>query len=169
MLASLLPGLREVRTPLAAGYLWLLNLWLVFRDRLPMKAPNQGLVVPGLFELGNLLGMTTILAGVSFAAYLLGSLIKIPVPGWLSAMLTTPRKRGGDAYLVGSLRGPSAYTGAIQTFARDVALSQQDQATAPLRYYAVLVEARKMLADNRNDFERGCSLPTKNYMASTTG
>lgn len=38
MLAGLLPGLRQVRTPLAVGYLWLLNLWLLLADYLPRKA-----------------------------------------------------------------------------------------------------------------------------------
>ncbi|MFF4392878.1 MULTISPECIES: hypothetical protein [unclassified Streptomyces] len=37
MLASLLPGLRELRTPLATGYLYLLLLFLLFSDSIPTK------------------------------------------------------------------------------------------------------------------------------------
>lgn len=35
MLASLLPGLRDLRTPLAAGYIWLVAVWVALEPRIP--------------------------------------------------------------------------------------------------------------------------------------
>ncbi|ADI04389.1 hypothetical protein SBI_01268 [Streptomyces bingchenggensis BCW-1] len=39
--ASLLPGFRELRTPLAAGYLYLLSLFLFVADHIPTKSEVQ--------------------------------------------------------------------------------------------------------------------------------
>ena len=41
MLMNLLPGLRELRAPLAAGYLWIITafLWLSEWGRLPTSRP----------------------------------------------------------------------------------------------------------------------------------
>jgi hypothetical protein len=80
MLASLLPGLREVRTPLAIGYVWLIGLWLLFADKVPMKVPAQDGLVRHVFEAGSFLGQGVLLTVVSFSAYLLGSLVKMRVP-----------------------------------------------------------------------------------------
>jgi hypothetical protein len=38
LLASLLPGLRDLRVPLAAGLMWLVVLWLSFYPDLPTKS-----------------------------------------------------------------------------------------------------------------------------------
>ena len=80
MLASILPGLREVRTPLAVGYLWLLNLWLWWGNKLPRQAPedSEWSAASRIFELSGWLGKGATVAAVSFAAYLLGSLILLP-------------------------------------------------------------------------------------------
>jgi hypothetical protein len=80
VLASLLPGLREIRTPLAVGYIWLLNLWLIFADILPRAAPRTGFVLAHRFELGGLLGRAAVLAALSFVGYILGSLLRLSVP-----------------------------------------------------------------------------------------
>lgn len=37
LLSSLLPGLRDLRAPLAAGYLWLAALWLEFGSRIDLE------------------------------------------------------------------------------------------------------------------------------------
>jgi hypothetical protein len=80
MLASILPGLREVRTPLAVGYLWFLNLWLWWGNKLPRQAPedSEWSAASRIFELSGWLGKGATVAAVSFAAYLLGSLILLP-------------------------------------------------------------------------------------------
>jgi hypothetical protein len=80
MLASLLPGLREVRTPLALGYLWLLNAWLIVAHWLPKKPPSHEGAVLYVFQLAGLLGKGAVLAALSFTAYLIGAIAKRAVP-----------------------------------------------------------------------------------------
>ena len=76
MLMSLLPGLRDLRTPLATGYAWLIVGWLLASELLPSKdAATRG--AAALYRLGDLVGGPAVLAGVSFAAYLVGSLTHI--------------------------------------------------------------------------------------------
>jgi hypothetical protein len=87
LLASLLPGLREVRTPLAVGYLWLLVTWLQFADRVPRLRPEGGRLVPALFDLENLLGHGAVLAAASFLAYLIGALLSLPLEGRVATRL----------------------------------------------------------------------------------
>jgi hypothetical protein len=82
MLASLLPGLRELRTPLAVGYMWLLNLWLVLHDVVPTKS-TQGSsdTTKAVFQLGGIVGATASLAVLTFVAYVLGSMLTVTL-GW---------------------------------------------------------------------------------------
>ena len=73
MLASLLPGLREVRAPLAAGYLWLVVGWLLLHDRVDKGASASG-AVDALAELRDAIGLGGIAAAATFVAYVLGAL-----------------------------------------------------------------------------------------------
>lgn len=75
MLASLLPGLRDLRTPLATGYLWLILLWLLLHDYLPKSTEGATGPIRSLYELGGLLGSAAVIAALSFVAYLLGSML----------------------------------------------------------------------------------------------
>src|SRR6478752_9778709 len=75
MLASLLPGLRDLRTPLAVGYLWLVGLWLIFHDSVPMNEASATGPLRSAYQLGGALGASAVLAAVSFVAYLLGVMI----------------------------------------------------------------------------------------------
>ena len=93
MLASLLPGLRDLRTPLAAGYAWLLAVWIV-QGRIIVEAVETSPGLEGIRSLGAIIGSATILTVASFAAYLIGSIIPAlsPTPGerfeeWLAADL----------------------------------------------------------------------------------
>jgi hypothetical protein len=79
MLASLLPGLRDIRTPLAVGYLWLLTAWLLFGEYVPKSRPPGNGLIAQLFDLGGLLGRAAPIAALSFIAYLLGAILTIPV------------------------------------------------------------------------------------------
>lgn len=79
MLASLLPGLRDIRVPLTVGYFWLLNGWLWFSDNVPTTAPSGDGILARAFDLGDLLGTTAVLAATSFTAYLLGTLLQVPL------------------------------------------------------------------------------------------
>lgn len=71
-LASAIPGLRDIRAPLLAGYAWLLFAWLVLK-------PEPGLTdATGLMEnvvgLAETVGPVATAAGVSVIAYLIGAL-----------------------------------------------------------------------------------------------
>ena len=72
MLTSLLPGLRDLRAPLAAGFVWLVALWFVFEPHWDREASADGIVGSAnrLMSTVNVLGQGLVL---SFAAYLIGS------------------------------------------------------------------------------------------------
>jgi hypothetical protein len=81
MLTSLLPGLRDVRTPLAVGYLWLLVGWFSFGDDMPRSDPGDGGVVSRTYELVGIIGVPAAVAALSFAAYVLGAVVTLPTEG----------------------------------------------------------------------------------------
>jgi hypothetical protein len=83
MLASLLPGVRDLRVPLAAGYIWLLDAWLIWHQVLPVSRPRGDGEVQALFDLGLLLGRPAVIAAASFLAFLLGSILQQDAQGWL--------------------------------------------------------------------------------------
>jgi len=72
-LTTLLPGLRDLRAPLAAGYLWLVATWLAFAQRIPTEKSAEG-VWNDIYRLGQIAGRPGALAASAFAAYLLGIL-----------------------------------------------------------------------------------------------
>jgi hypothetical protein len=76
MLANLLPGLRDLRTPLAVGYLWLTGLWLLISDRVLRAAEvaPSGLI-KGVYRLEGFLGPSAALSALSFVAYLIGIML----------------------------------------------------------------------------------------------
>jgi hypothetical protein len=71
MLASLLPGLRNVRAPLAAGYILLAAAWLAFAPIYPSRSAATG-VLADLYSLYSASGKGPALAAATFAAYLVG-------------------------------------------------------------------------------------------------
>jgi hypothetical protein len=76
MLSNLLPGLRELRAPFAAGVLWLLAAWFRWEPFIP--GPDDAKKISGLAN--QLLSPTgaapdvALGATVGFIVYLLGSL-----------------------------------------------------------------------------------------------
>ena len=91
---NLLPGLRDLRAPLAAGYLWLAGLWLSLTHAswthaswLPSKRPPGNGEVARLWDLGGALGKTLVLAAVTFIAYLIGSFLEITPDGRVAEYL----------------------------------------------------------------------------------
>ena len=97
MLLNLLPGLRELRAPLAAGYLWLFAAWLAFDGDVPEPAGASE-----FFEQFKGLGAA---AALTFAAYLIGSFLT-DLFGfvWLAVRLTR----------IGPIPGsPEAYPAAL--------------------------------------------------------
>lgn len=73
MLASLLPGIRDLRAPLAAGYIWLLLAWLIVQPRI--EASEETEPVQSISRLAHTLSPAGVAIAVSFIAYLIGSLL----------------------------------------------------------------------------------------------
>ena len=74
MLANLLPGLRQLRAPLAAGYLWLVAAWLSFAAEIPSPKKVSAGVFKDVYEIGGAIGPSAAMAAASFAAYIVGVL-----------------------------------------------------------------------------------------------
>ena len=74
MLSNILPGLRELRAPLAAGYLWLLALWLWLPWDLPAKDDLPD-TLRRLYDLAPLVSAVGMSVVVSVAAFILGSIV----------------------------------------------------------------------------------------------
>ena len=72
VLSSLLPGFREVRAPLIGGYFWLFAGWLAL-EPWPGREETHG-VVSAVADLSASLPDSVVLAAVSLAAYIIGSL-----------------------------------------------------------------------------------------------
>lgn len=73
MLTSLLPGIRDLRAPLAAGYLWLITLGLTLEPHVPDQAQATGLMA-SIYRLADGLSAVGLGVAASFVAYLIGSL-----------------------------------------------------------------------------------------------
>jgi hypothetical protein len=73
ILASLLPGLRDLRAPLAAGYIWLATFWVAWGRKQTDLEHRQGLIGDA-YQLAHTAGPLAIGAALSFAAYVLGIL-----------------------------------------------------------------------------------------------
>jgi hypothetical protein len=71
VLSSVLPGLRDVRAPLAAGYLWLLSFYLGFE---PVVLRHPTGIWKTLSHLGHTFSAVGVGLAVTFIAYLVGSI-----------------------------------------------------------------------------------------------
>lgn len=69
----MLPGFRDVRTPLITGFLWLSFLWILLGTPVPTGAETEGLL-GALNALAKFLSPTVTVVVLSFIAYLLGVL-----------------------------------------------------------------------------------------------
>ncbi|WAZ26962.1 hypothetical protein STRCI_008653 [Streptomyces cinnabarinus] len=96
MLASLLPGLRDLRTPLAVGYLWLACAWLWFHDTLPRRETAHG-AIADLYDLEGILPAAALLAVLTFFAYFLGSILVMDIAEarWLDVV--RPKRTAWEA------------------------------------------------------------------------
>jgi hypothetical protein len=100
MLASLLPGLRELRAPLAAGYLWLVSAWFALAPRIPSSTLNAQGVWQDAYRLGKFIGRPGILAAMTFAAYVIGILTEriARLLRWPIGLVRNKMLPGGRAY-----------------------------------------------------------------------
>ena len=53
ILASIVPGIRDLRAPLIAGYMWLLFAWLVAQPEVPLRTSGR---LGSVVELGHTIG-----------------------------------------------------------------------------------------------------------------
>lgn len=72
--SALLPGLREIRAPFVAGFLWLTVLWLWVDLPTRREVARTGGARESLIELGDAVGRAGLLAVAALVAYLIGSL-----------------------------------------------------------------------------------------------
>jgi hypothetical protein len=85
MLLSLLPGLRDLRTPLAVGYLWLFFVWLVWGDAIPPVDRATGLTKRA-YELVEIFGATGGISVLTFLAYIFCCVLSLQ---WLAGPLSS--------------------------------------------------------------------------------
>jgi hypothetical protein len=69
-----LPGLREIRSALAGGYLWIAFFWLAL-DPVLGRGDFTDSPYRSAHHLGNELGPVALSVGITFAAYLIGTFI----------------------------------------------------------------------------------------------
>jgi hypothetical protein len=83
--------LRDLRTPLVTGYLYLLAMWMTFgQSRL---LPDDGNVIASrVADLRDIVGLSFSVAAISLGAYLLGSLLVVRSTSWIEDVLL-PRAR----------------------------------------------------------------------------
>lgn len=93
MLASLLPGLRDVRTPLTLGYLWLLFAWVNWGHLVPNQRPEGDGALARLFDLAGFLGSTALVASITFVAYVVGAVVAVPLEGRLAGLIALVTSR----------------------------------------------------------------------------
>ena len=116
ILASLLPGVRAIRAPIAAGLVLLLAVWLAVEPSLPVAAEATGVYksLTRLTELGQSFGAVAL---ISFAAYLVGSMYMVVagvamrrvVVRWPKLQLVGPDGRLGTAFArTGDVRSKTA-------------------------------------------------------------
>ncbi len=115
---SLLPGLREVRTPLAAGYV-LLAACIVALPTGSLARFQKSTNLSDVLSLINGLGTATILATLSFAAYLLGVTANTLVTATVSKTITRLNHRHEWIQLTAELCRPLLESRILELIARD--------------------------------------------------
>lgn len=150
MLGNLLPGVREVRTPLATGYLWLLILWLWLPAHFKEIPPISG--VPGdIAHLAHYGGRVSVGIAISFIAYLIGI---------LSQFLNFPLVRIGTfaAYL------PTLITSTQRRFSLDLFIISAAVAMVPIPTPALDNEEDEQ-ARHDSEYQRKLALEAGRFSA----
>ncbi|MEW1951063.1 hypothetical protein AB0280_17650 [Pseudarthrobacter sp902506025] len=73
---NLLDGLRDLKAPLASGFIVLFGLWLIFENEISKAVPGPT-ITSNLRQLCDYLGGPATLGLVAFVAYLLGTLLSL--------------------------------------------------------------------------------------------
>lgn len=97
MFATVLPGVRYIRTPLTVGYLWFLVLWLAIGHQLPTPSRASGMLAD-IFRISHAVGPVGTAVAVSVAAYIVGILL-VPLSFKLIELSGTVLRRTAAAAL----------------------------------------------------------------------
>lgn len=140
MLANLLPGLRDARTPLASGLMWLVLIAVSTSWLLPEL--NESLLFQQLSVVTASFGGAVWLTILSFAGYLLGMVVAtLPVVGYLTKVKTL---------------SPTSAAGINQAIVREIRAARRRQ----VPFYEVIeqfdelraIEFKRMSADEREEY-----------------
>jgi hypothetical protein len=80
---NLLPGIRDLRAPLAAGYIWLVALWIALEPVVPDEDDAVG-VLASFYRLADTVSAIGLGVVASFVAYVLGALSTSVFSSWAS-------------------------------------------------------------------------------------
>jgi hypothetical protein len=140
VLTSILPGVRELRTPLATGYLWLLNAWLLVGQHLPHVRPGGG-PLARLWDAGSYGGKGALVVALSFVAYLIGVFVEIdPLlmwehggrPRWINAIRNQLRRGALNRIINFFPLSPRATDDLLEFSEEDFNLSREQHRAAVL-------------------------------------
>ncbi|TQL53961.1 hypothetical protein FB464_1484 [Subtercola boreus] len=67
---------------MAAGYLWLATLWVIFGYLIPTEDQATGLIAQ-FYALNEAIGVTVLIASVTFVAYIIGVVTSAIHPNWI--------------------------------------------------------------------------------------
>lgn len=88
-----LPGIREIRSALAGGYLWILFLWLLLDPSLG-EGDFDAQPYQSADHLGDVIGPAALGISLTFAAYLIGTFMN-EIRGFLSKLYLEARQSAG--------------------------------------------------------------------------
>lgn len=145
MLLTLLPGIRELRTPLVIGYIYLLAFAVLLKDSISVKENATG-PLQSVYEIMEWLGKPALLGISAFAAYLVGGILQVhggSIFSWQARIVTlamkTPiwthleKKRREKRFreLIGELESgdyfrPRRHYGAVKRRRRKIEISTED-------------------------------------------
>jgi hypothetical protein len=86
ILSNIIPGLREIRAPLIAGYIWLIVAWVLVRPDLDTRPSDE--VFGSVYDLGHEVGPIAVVAAASVSAYLIGCLSQVLTEALLTRVVT---------------------------------------------------------------------------------
>jgi len=142
ILANALPGFRDLRAPLIAGYIWLLFAWLIAQPDLDHQSTGLG---GSLYDLAQRTGPLWIAAAVGVAAYLIGAVsqaishflreatLELSLFGLWAADFTVPVRgqldrilQRGEAMIEGAARDRGLSSRHLNSFYRQLSIRHDE-------------------------------------------
>jgi hypothetical protein len=177
LVSSALPGFREIRAPLVAGYIWLLVAWLIVEPPVPFERHLRTHGLGSVADLADLVGRSGTIIAVTTLAYLVGAASR-PVASVLAstsrAALSKTKWKVSDPPKQGELYGRAADPIREPWTRTAVGLLP---VAAPLRHFdqwwdRLTEDERSRLIQsataNAQDVERTIDLPASLLLASST-